>query len=172
MDQQRFDRFTRSLARGQSRRGVLGGLTAALALFAVGQRAAADPAGYLGPGEECTDSSQCADTRYNSMSCDDNGTSNDGTLNCCGYEYGYCWDDDGCCGNLICSYGSCSPPNLYGVPLQGQCFSDDQCLDENNGIICGDNGSFTNSCCVQGGFDCTEDLDCCMPNNCVGRICQ
>ena len=118
MDQHRFDALTRHLAPGPSRRSLLGGLTAALGLAVVGRRQArATPGGYLAPGQECTDSSQCGDTRYNSMVCDDNGTSNDGTLNCCAYEYGYCWDDDGCCGNLFCSYGSCSPHGLYGIPL-------------------------------------------------------
>ncbi len=174
MDQQRFDALARAVAGSGSRRGLLRGLTSALALLAFGRKlpAAAAPSGYLAPGEECTDSSQCGDTRYNAMFCDDNGTSNDGTLNCCAYEYGYCWDDDGCCGSLVCSYGSCSQPNLYGLPLGTQCFSDDQCLDEDNGIVCGNIGGFVPACCVQGGYACTQDLDCCMPNNCVSGICK
>ncbi|MDQ2652601.1 MAG: hypothetical protein M3Z20_06100, partial [Chloroflexota bacterium] len=86
MDQHRFDALTRHLAQGPSRRSFLGGLTAALGLAVLGrQQAGAAPGGYLAPGAECTDSSQCGDTRYNSMVCDDNGTSNDGTLNCCAY---------------------------------------------------------------------------------------
>ena len=173
VDQHRFDALTRHLAPGPSRRSLLGGLTAALGLAVVGRRQAhATPGGYLAPAQECTDSSQCGDTRYNSMVCDDNGTSNDGTLNCCAYEYGYCWDDDGCCGNLFCSYGSCSPQGLYGIPLGQQCFSDDQCLDDGNGIICGDAGVMTQVCCVTGGNGCTADSDCCMPNNCLNGFCQ
>ncbi|MCA9879539.1 MAG: hypothetical protein KC442_17225 [Thermomicrobiales bacterium] len=173
MDQHRFDALTRHFAPGPSRRSFLGGLTAALGLAVIGRRqTAAAPGGYLAPGQECTDSSQCGDTRYNTMFCDDNGTSSDGTLNCCAYEYGYCWDDDGCCGNLICSYGSCSPTDLYGLPLGYQCFSDDQCLDDGNGIVCGDGGVMTPVCCVSGGNGCTDDNDCCMPNSCLNGFCQ
>ena len=94
--------FTRGLARRLTRRTVRSGLAAALGGAVGGQRrVSADPGGYLAPGAECTDHSQCGDTRYNTMDCASNGTSADGTLNCCAYEYGSCWDDDGCCGALV-----------------------------------------------------------------------
>jgi len=82
VDQQRFDALARHLAQEPSRRSFLGGLTAALGLALLGRQADAAPGGYLAPGAECTDDSQCGDTRYNSMFCNDNGTSYDGTLNC------------------------------------------------------------------------------------------
>lgn len=172
VDQDRFDAITRQLAKGPSRRTLLGGLTAALGMAVLGRtQVSAAPGGYLAPGQECTDDSQCGDTRYNSMVCDENGTY-DGTLHCCAYEYGYCWDDDGCCGDLVCSYGSCSPQGVFGVPLGQQCFSDDQCLDEDNGIICGNAGMMTRVCCVTGGNACTADSDCCLPNSCLNGFCQ
>lgn len=173
MDDRGFDSLARAVAQSGSRRGILRGVAAALALLASGRRISdvAAQTGYLGPGEPCYDSSQCGDTKYNAMFCDDNGFDYDGPLNCCAYEYGYCYSDEGCCGSLACVQGSCSNTAMGGLPLQAQCFYDAQCINGGNGVACSDNGSFTPSCCQVGGYPCYEDLDCCMPNNCNGGIC-
>ena len=56
MDGQRFDQFTRSLARGVSRRGLFGAVTGGAVsgwFTARGRDAAAQQAYYLGPGDAC-----------------------------------------------------------------------------------------------------------------------
>ncbi len=62
MDGQRFDRWTRSLARGQSRRSVLrliGAGTAGAALSVLGVRGGAGAQACLGVGRACTSDGQC-----------------------------------------------------------------------------------------------------------------
>ena len=117
MDGQRFDTLARAVAGNRSRRGLLGGLVGAVGLLALGRRApdVAAQGGYLGPGEACYDDSQCGNTRYSQMFCDNNGFDYDGPLNCCAYEGGYCYSDEGCCGIASCITGSCiSPPSNAG----------------------------------------------------------
>jgi hypothetical protein len=174
MDDRRFDDLARVVAGSASRRGVARGLAAAAALLALGRRVShvAAQTGYLGPGSPCTDSSQCGATRYNEMYCDDNGTSSDGILNCCAYEYGYCDDDSWCCGGLTCIQGSCGSTPQSFLPLGEQCFSAEQCLGGGGAVDCGDKGGFVPACCLVGGQACAEDIDCCMPNTCVGGVCQ
>ena len=40
-------------------------------------------------------------TKYSAMFCADNGFDYDGPFNCCTYESGYCYSDEGCCGSLV-----------------------------------------------------------------------
>ena len=174
MDERGFDRLARAVAESGSRRGLLRGLASAVALAAFGRRVpgATAQTGFLGPGEACADSSQCGNTRYNQMYCADNGFDYDGPLNCCTYEYGYCYGDEGCCGSLVCVEGSCSNPALTGQPLGAQCFYAAQCIGGGDTVDCADNGGFVPACCLTGGQVCTADLDCCSPNNCLGGTCQ
>ena len=173
MDGRAFDGLARTVAASESRRGLLRRMSMALAFLALGQRVphVAAQTGYLGPGAPCTDSSQCGASRYNEMFCDDNGTSYDGILNCCAYEYGYCDDDSWCCGDLTCIQGSCGSTPQRFLPLGEQCFSAEKCLG-GGAVDCADNGGFVPACCLVGGQLCAEDIDCCMPNNCLGGICQ
>lgn len=173
MDDRRFDRLARAVAGSGSRRGILRGLAGAVALVTLGRQVprAAAQTGYLGPGEACFDDSQCGNTRYSSMYCDDNGFAYDGPRNCCTYENGYCYSDEGCCGSLICLEGSCGAEG-QGVPLGSQCFSTAQCIGGGDAVACSDNGGFVPACCLIGGQVCTADLDCCLPNACIAGYCQ
>jgi hypothetical protein len=174
MDHRRFDGLARTIARIGSRRGSRRGLAPMMALVLLGRRmpGAAAQTGYLGPGERCIDSSQCGATRYNDMFCDDNGMDEDGALNCCAYEYGYCYEDSGCCGYLTCIQGSCGSTPQSFLPIGAQCFAAVQCLGGGDGVDCADNGGFVPACCLVGGQPCGQDLDCCMPNTCLGGVCQ
>ncbi len=174
MDGRAFDSLARAVGASASRRGLLRGLTSAVALLALGRRvpAVAAQAGYLGPGEACYDSDQCGATRYNQMFCDDNGFDYDGPLNCCAYEYGYCYADEGCCGFLTCIQGSCGSTPQSFLSLGDQCYAAEQCLGGGVAVDCADNGGFVPACCLIGGQYCTADIDCCMSNNCVGGYCQ
>jgi len=171
------------------------------------------------------------------MFCADNGFDYDGALNCCAYEGGYCYSDEGCCGIATCITGSCvTPPSNAvagdpcqttdecfaaglicdyvgqtndlrccsydggpcawdgqccgwltcgaggycgsggpapdgGLPLGAQCSYAAQCSGVGYGVDCADNGGFVPACCLTTGQICAADLDCCMPNNCVGGYC-
>jgi hypothetical protein len=51
------------------------------------------------------------------MFCADNGFDYDGPLNCCAYEGGYCYSDEGCCGIASCITGVASARRQMPVPL-------------------------------------------------------
>ena len=73
-DQHRVDALARNLARGLSRRSLLGSLSAVPGVTVLGrQQADAASGGYLAPVQVCADDTQCGDSRYNSRFCDDNG---------------------------------------------------------------------------------------------------
>jgi hypothetical protein len=107
--------------------------------------------------------------------CGDNGFGYDGPLNCCVTDYGYCDSDEGCCGSLVCAGGQCADPELAaqgGLPLGAQCVNAGQCIGGGDYVDCADYGAFTPGCCLAGGQSCSADIDCCIPNNCIGGICQ
>lgn len=174
MDGRRFDNLTRAVADRRTRRSLVRALALAFSPLAPGRQIAGAVAqtGYLGPGEACFDSSQCGDTRYSQMFCDDNGYDYDGPLNCCTYQYGYCYSDEGCCGSLVCVEGSCSDPAMVNLPLGAQCFYVEQCLGNGMAVDCADNGGFVSACCLTGGQRCTADIDCCSPNLCARGYCR
>jgi hypothetical protein len=200
MDGQRFDALTRIVARNASRRDLLRGLAAAVGLLVLSGRAArvAAQSGYLGPGEACSDDSQCGNTRYSPMFCADNGFDYDGPLNCCAYEGGYCYSDEGCCGIASCITGSCvTPPSDaaagdavlnqtgYGIPPGQACISDAQCdnsYPELGIAYCADTGYVygayggTQHCCRYEGGSCGGPLSddhslCCGNLLCLGGMC-
>jgi hypothetical protein len=200
MDGERFDSLTRVVARNASRRGLLRGLAGAVGLMVLGGRASrvAAQSGYLGPGETCYDDSQCGNTRYSPMFCADNGFDYDGPLNCCAYEGGYCYSDEGCCGIASCITGSCiSPPSNagaidaglnqtgYGFPPGQACISDGQCdnsYPELGFAYCADTGYVygayggTQHCCRYEGGSCGGPLSddhslCCGTLLCLGGTC-
>jgi hypothetical protein len=176
MDERAFDSLARVVANRGSRRGVLRGLAGAVAAGALGRRSPGAAAqGYLALGAACWDGSQCAQSQMTVVVCADNGFSYDGPLNCCTYDYGDCWSDEGCCGDLVCVGGTCGAYPLAGqggLPLGAQCYSIDQCIGGGISTACADNGGFVDACCLYGGQPCSQPLDCCMPGNCIGGICQ
>jgi hypothetical protein len=176
MDEQRIDWLARVLAKTGARRGVARGLVGAVALLVSSRRVREVSAqSYLGLGAPCTDDSQCAQTQMSYVSCADNGFTYDGLLNCCVYDYGNCGSDEDCCGGLVCVGGTCGAAPLAaqdGLPLGTQCYSADQCIGGGFTTDCADNGGFVPACCLIWGQACTADIDCCMPNNCVGGICR
>jgi hypothetical protein len=200
MDGKRFDSLTRVIARNGSRRGLLRGLAGAVGLLVLGGRVSrvAAQSGYLGPGETCYDDSQCGNTRYSPMFCADNGFDYDGPLNCCAYEGGFCYSDEGCCGIASCITGSCvSPPSGadagdaglnqtgYGFPPGQACISDGQCdnsYPELGIAYCADTGYVygayggTQHCCRYEGGSCGGPLSddhslCCGTLLCLGGTC-
>ena len=172
MDGQRFDTLARAVAGNRSRRGLLGGLVGAVGLLALGRRApdVAAHGGYLGPGEACYDDSQCGNTRYSQMFCDNNGYDYDGPLNCCAYEGGYCYSDEGCCGVASCITGSCiSPPSDAGPG--DPCQVNDECFAL--GLVCDYVGLTGDSrCCGYEGSSCDWDGECCGSLNCIAGVCR
>src|SRR5215204_2535029 len=172
MDGQRFDTLARAVAGNRSRRGLLGGLVGAVGLSALGRRTpdVAAQGGYLGPGEACYDDSQCGNTRYSQMFCDNNGYDYDGPLNCCAYEGGYCYSDEGCCGVASCITGSCiSLPSNAGPG--DPCQVNDECFAL--GLVCDYVGLTDDSrCCGYEGSACGWDGQCCGWLTCsVGGYC-
>jgi len=172
MDGQRFDTLARAVAGNRSRRGLLGGLVGAVGLLALGRRTpdVAAQGGYLGPGEACYDDSQCGNTRYSQMFCDNNGYDYDGPLNCCAYEGGYCYSDEGCCGVASCITGSCiSPPSDAGPG--DPCQVNDECFAL--GLVCDYVGLTGDSrCCGYEGSSCDWDGECCGSLNCIAGVCR
>jgi hypothetical protein len=172
MDGQRFDTLARAVAGDRSRRGLLGRLVGAVGLLALGRRApdVAAQGGYLGPGEACYDDSQCGNTRYSQMFCDNNGYDYDGPLNCCAYEGGYCYSDEGCCGVASCITGSCiSPPSDAGPG--DPCQVNDECFAL--GLVCDYVGLTGDSrCCGYEGSSCDWDGECCGSLNCIAGVCR
>jgi len=118
MDEQRFDTWTRALARAGSRRRLVRAVVGGAALLMAGWRGLSNAAahhGMAGPGDPCRTDNQCvaADAP---MACDWNGYGN-GT-NCCTYEGNRCGFDAACCGTAICIGGYCSsesPSSCTGV---------------------------------------------------------
>jgi hypothetical protein len=172
MDGQRFDTLARAVAGDRSRRGLLGRLVGAVGLLALGRRApdVAAQGGYLGPGEACYDDSQCGNTRYSQMFCDNNGYDYDGPLNCCAYEGGYCYSDEGCCGVASCITGSCISP-LSNAGPGDPCQVNDECFAL--GLVCDYVGLTGDSrCCGYEGSSCDWDGECCGSLNCIAGVCR
>jgi hypothetical protein len=126
----RFDRLTRRMAGGVSRRVVLRLLTGAgIALLSFGRRGTPgssaqegelnDSGWGFGPGESCVSDGQCDNTfpELGLLVCADNGYvygPYGGELHCCRYEGGTCGGPlsdahNFCCGDLLCLGGRCGP---------------------------------------------------------------
>lgn len=137
---------------------------------------------YRSAGEQCWDDDQCvaADT---SLVCADNGTFEDGTLNCCAFVGSRCGADSHCCGRDVCVGGVCQaasggsnvPPAYGPVSLSpgDPCQTTAQCNRDVTGAIC----EFTTTtgdsrCCWYEGSFCTSGAQCCGSRVCSGGICQ
>lgn len=129
MTETQFDRLTRTLAGGFSRRAFFRLLPAGgVALIAAKHRGAPDvlaqEAGLnqtgwgFGPGESCVSNAQCDNSfpELGILVCDDNGYTYGlygGDLHCCRYEGGSCGGPlsdahNFCCGDLLCAQGRCT----------------------------------------------------------------
>lgn len=121
-----------------------------------------------GPGDPCTDSSQCmaADT---SVTCDYVATTND--YRCCTYYGGRCGTDAGCCGNLACFNGFCSSQGDIAGPGE-PCVDSSQCVAADTAVICDytlATGDYR--CCANIGGRCSWDGGCCSSAICDSGAC-
>ena len=128
MIDERFERLTRALAGGVSRRaGVRLIVGVGIAMLPLGRsnspgasalQTGINQTGWgFGPGESCVSTSQC-DNSYPELGlqvCDNNGYvygPYGGELHCCRYEGGSCGGPlsdahNFCCGDLLCLGGTC-----------------------------------------------------------------
>jgi len=160
VDDQRFDNLARALAAGASRRQwvrTLAGGTVALVAFAR-EAGAVQGRQWLSAGDPCYDSSQCraADAP---LICADNGFDYDGPLNCCTYEQGRCFADEGCCGSAICVNGFCA---AAGPSPSARCQNSSQCLSGDSPRYCDYVAAVDDyRCCTTEGYWCASAEDCC-----------
>ena len=176
MDDRRFDRLTRAMAVGASRRNVLRALagSAGAAIIAAvhrGDPSASAHHGSLGPGDPCYDSSQCvaADAP---LVCADNGFTHDGPLNCCTYVGSRCSSDEGCCDTATCVNGFCSAAPAYSGPGD-PCQNSAQCLAADTALYCdyvANTGDYR--CCALQGSRCGSNAGCCGSLSCRRGTCQ
>jgi hypothetical protein len=188
MDERRFDRWTRAVARAGSRRRLLRGLLGGGAVLVAARRGLADTAahhGMAGPGDPCRTDEQCvaADAP---MACDWNGYSNG--LSCCTYEGSNCADDTWCCGTNVCSGGTCTSQSYSctGAGCACQLYRDPGCRAScplydpcDPGLVCTGTSDYPGTCvasdssgctgegcaCYQGTYDpdpCDQGLVCCL----------
>jgi hypothetical protein len=121
-----FDRFAIHLSRRTTRRKVLGTVAAIASFLFTGSgqssRAQTGPFAGVALGGACTDVAECAQLQAchvpGEVLCADNGLVDDGRLNCCLPEGGFCLDATQCCAGLECrgeviegcGAGTCQPP--------------------------------------------------------------
>jgi hypothetical protein len=133
-------------------------------------RTSSDTPYFPGPGDPCQVNDECFAL---GLVCDYVGLTDDSR--CCGYEGSSCGWDGQCCGWLTCGAGgyctSGGPGPGDGLPLGAQCQYATQCSGGGYYVDCADNGGYVTACCLLGGQSCSSDLDCCMPNSCIGGYC-
>ena len=185
MDEHRFDTLTRRLAGTTSRRTSVRLLAAAGAMIvglARGKGEAAAQSWYRSAGEPCWEDDQCiaADT---ALVCADNGTLEDGSLNCCAFEGSRCGADSHCCGRDVCAGGICgarsSGPNTtpthntIALSPGDSCQVTAQCNRDVTGAICEVTATTGDArCCWYEGSFCTSGAQCCGSRTCSAGICQ
>lgn len=177
MDDQRFDRLARALARTSRRRTLFralagGGIAGLFAAARRGSPAASAHHGSLSAGDACYDSSQClaADAP---LVCADNGFDYDGPLNCCTYVGSRCFADEGCCGSASCLDGFCSLALVVDYAGPGeQCQENWQCVAADTATYC-DYVANTDDfrCCAYVGSRCGNNRSCCGTTSCIDGFC-
>jgi hypothetical protein len=119
------------------------------------------------PQEGCNNAGDCC---FETSTCGDNGCDPDNR--CCDGEGAECIDPCDCCAGFTCffegdeEFGQCVPC----VALQDPCVAgvDFCCAD---GTFCDTNGSGSGDvCCLDAGFECAEDGDCCGQRRCSSRF--
>lgn len=117
------------------------------------------------PQEACNAAKDCC---FPGSDCSDNGC--DPGNNCCFGEGAECIDPCECCTGFTCDFagggefGLCVPCRA----LQESCVVGDFCCDD--GTFCDSNGSGEGDvCCLDAGFTCLDDGDCCAPRLCSSR---
>lgn len=131
MDPQRFEAFSRALATGPSRRGVLKGIVGAiLGGSLVGARSATAGQSCAGPGESCSSGADCC-----SGECSDAGVC-------------YCTDPSRPWVGCECQQGDASACNGDA----------DLCCDDGT---CASPMTGCKSTCTEAGDTCSSDADCC-----------
>jgi hypothetical protein len=155
MDVQRFDIWTRTLARSGSRRHLVRAVVGGGALLALTRRGRAEVAahhGSAGPGEACRSDDQCvaADAP---MVCAWNGYGSAGQA-CCTYEGSNCADDSWCCGSNVCNGGICTSQSSSctgeGCTCYQGTYDPDPC---DPGLVCCLNTDSSGTCLPQ--YTCT-----------------
>ncbi len=110
--------------------------------------------------------------------CEESGS---GTT-CCRAQHAPCANDEGCCGDLVCSGGVCiipAEPEEEEACRQGNVSSGTQCFPEHRcnycapGTRCGPNPYLGNACCYDEGAYCDNFTICCAnrPGACVNNRC-
>jgi len=108
MDTMIFDRLARACAYPSTRRSMVGAVAGLLVWRLGGDRVSAQetPQTTIPLGGACSVSSECSQVQgcYSAgpIICADNGTAEDGPLNCCLGEGGLCGNSAHCCGSLLC----------------------------------------------------------------------
>lgn len=127
-------------------------------------------------GVRCTATDQCSQDG-GPVTCADNGTADDGALNCCRYGGGACERDGQCCSGLLCVNGVCggtSSAGSTGLPLGSACTSASECSQAGGEVACADNGIAADgalNCCRYQGGACSSGEACCAGLECIGGVC-
>jgi hypothetical protein len=161
MDDVRFDRWTKTLSRSRSRRGVLAGLTGAVVALSSQRRSFAQissPGGMCGglAGIPCPEGFACVDDPNDSC---DPAT---GGADCAGICLPM---DDNPCAAMLCIEGTTCCPQCGGlcIPHDIPCAAD-LCVSEPcNQVICG-----------PGEYCCNESCSICAPlgDGCIDQFCD
>lgn len=185
MDDRQFDRLTRLLASGVSRRRgirVLAGAGAALLAAARGRDVSANH-GWIPFGGPCYDDAQCDQTGVYpaAVICGNNGFDYDGPYNCCVTSDGPCNIDEHCCWTQECIGGYCAdrvfgatgPGGPGSLGLGEPCGDPIQCYSgSGTETTCADNGIKPGGhCCTFYGFGCVTSGHCCGSLICSNGVC-
>ena len=169
MDDRRFDRLARMVARRRSRRGVVRGLAGLAALVAAGRAAA--PVAAESPGQPCTHDAQCVWDFGQEHVCADNGFDYDGPYNCCTFAGNRCASHEACCFDAVCLGGVCATQQVFagsGDP----CGYGQECRAADTALTCDYNATTEDyRCCAYEGGRCASDEGCCGGLRCNGGFC-
>jgi hypothetical protein len=139
MESIRFDRITRELANGTSRRGlfkILAGSAVAFGVASIGAPSSQAQEACADPGDECTLNEDCCHGFY----CNNDGVCAGAAE--CAETGGGCDADEACCGELVCGEDrTCAAPESSGP----ECAADAECgTDE----ICCSGACHAIECCI------------------------
>lgn len=163
MERSRFDALARAVATPQTRRGIVGGITALIAGLASHRlaNAACPPEQVSAPGNRCVCRTTGRPPIGGTCPCPSGQTRCDGV---CRTTASYLADDANCGGcdqpctnGTTCEDGGCVEPCRE---LQSLCSDISQCCAGPN-VICGPLGYVNPACCKELGSSCTTGGECC-----------